>query len=128
MLLNLSNHPADGWTDAQRRAAQDAFGDVQDLPFPAIDPAWDAVEVDALAAEYAERCRAALEGHGGGSHAVHVMGEMTFTVAFVRRLQASGIPCVAATTERLVVADGTEERRVTFRFVRFRAYPGPPSS
>ena len=127
MLLNLSNHPADGWTDVQRRAAEEAFGDVLDLPFPAIDPAWDAVEVDVLAAEYAERCCAMLAQREGGLHAVHVMGEMTFTVALVRRLQASGVRCVAATTERLVVPDGSDERRVTFRFVRFRTYPAPLS-
>jgi hypothetical protein len=41
--------------------------------------------------------------------AVHLMGEMTFTFALVRKLQAAGIRCVASTTARDVVEEGGGE-------------------
>lgn len=56
------------------------------------------------------------------SHAL-VQGEFTLTIELVRRLQARGITCLAATSKR-DVEEGADGRRVsTFTFVRFRAYP-----
>lgn len=123
MLLNLSNHPSAGWNAAQRQAARAQFGHVEDLPFPVIPPEWKAAEVAALAAEYVARCQAMLAEHADEANAVHVMGEMTFTCAFIARAQARGVRCVASTTERLSEPQPDGSRRVTFRFVRFRDYP-----
>ncbi|MFQ5569550.1 MAG: CRISPR-associated protein [Rhodothermales bacterium] len=123
MLLNLSNHPSSGWGADQRGAAAAQFGSVEDLVFPNIDPEWDAAQVAALADDYVVRCIEVLRPHERPSGAVHVMGEMTFTCALVARLHARGIPCVASTTERIVKKMPNGDRRITFRFVRFRAYP-----
>lgn len=118
MLINLSNHPSTSWDGAQVEAARRQYGDIVDMPFPPILPEAGHEEVERLAEEYAERIM--LLAHDADV-TVHVMGEMTFTYAVVRRLQTRGITCVASTTERIVVeADG--KRTYTFRFSRFREY------
>lgn len=119
MLLNLSNHPSPAWPAEQRQAAEAAFGPgITDLPFPQIAPEADEQAVEQLAVEY----------HGKIvvmqplPVAVHLMGEMTFTFALVKKLQAAGICCVASTTARDVVEEGGVKVS-KFRFVRFREYP-----
>ncbi|MEZ4983717.1 MAG: TIGR02221 family CRISPR-associated protein [Saprospiraceae bacterium] len=114
-LLNLSNHPVDRWPDRQRQVAIQQFSDIQDLPFPAIDPLLTPSELEMLVHEYFERVVALNPA------AVHLMGEMTFTFALVQRLKAIGIPCVASTTER-IAEERDGQKVVTFRFVQFRAY------
>ncbi len=119
MLLNLSNHPSASWTGEQRAAAEAGFGSVEDLPFPSIPPEWSAEEVDGLARDYVERCLALAP------EAVHIMGELTFSLAFVALATSSGIRCIASTTERLVKELPGGDRTVSFRFVRFRDYTLP---
>lgn len=115
-LLNISNHPSTGWPENQRQAALDRFGAIEDLPFPAIDPAWTPAEVDDLAEEYRRKVRSRRPA------AVHLMGEMTFTHALLQKLRADAVTCLASTTERLVREE--EGRKIVqFRFVQFREYP-----
>jgi len=115
MLLNLSNHPSDRWTDAQQLAAKEEFGTVEDLPFPAIDPTMQAEDLQTLAQHYFETIQSL------SPTAVHLMGEMTFTFALVQKLKAAGIPCVASTSHRKVEErDG--KKIVQFEFVQFRPY------
>lgn len=153
MLVNLSNHPARGWSRTQRQAAS-AYGEVVDLPFPHVAPDLPTDEVARLARDYAARCAALLESSEGDG-AVHVMGEMTFTCSVVAHLQGLGIRCVASTTVREDPASysppsvrgagrgaapsgkrageeggaggaGAREARGAhppYRFVQFRAYP-----
>ncbi len=119
MLINLSNHPASQWSEAQKKAARDQFGQVTDLPFPAIDPAGDETYIRELVAEYLLKVQTISQGTSGV--AIHIMGEMTFTFAMVIALQKSGFTCVASTTERITVEQGgfkTSE----FRFLKFREY------
>ncbi|MBK6949006.1 MAG: CRISPR-associated protein [Haliscomenobacter sp.] len=118
MLLNLSNHPSAKWSDDQLTAAQAAYGAVQDMPFPAVDPHWTRDQIDLLAENYlGEILRMAP-----WPAAVHLMGELTFTFALARKLEAAGIPCVASTSERQVVDLGEGRKEAQFRFVRFRPY------
>lgn len=117
MLINLSNHPSALWEAAQLKAAH-IYGEVEDMPFPVVEPEMSTADVARLAETYAEK----LLNRYGTSITVHVMGEMTFTYAVVSRLKAKGVVCVASTTERCVsvAADG---RKVSdFRFVQFRQY------
>lgn len=115
MLLNLSNHPSATWPPKQQQAAREAYGRVEDLPFPQIDPELDAEGLAQLVQQYFERVQARRPA------AVHLMGEMTFTFALVAKLKAAGVPCLAATTQRLVEErDG--KKVVEFRFVQFRPY------
>ena len=55
MLLNLSNHPAHDpkrpWSKEHLRAAEKAFGLVEDVEFPNVPPEWGAEEVAARADE-----------------------------------------------------------------------------
>jgi hypothetical protein len=120
MLINLSNHPSARWPEEQLKAAVNLFGDVIDLPFPNIDPEWDTDRVAALAGEYAGRCNGMLTGED--NHAVHIMGELTFTHHFVNHAKTLEIHCVASTTSREVRTNDAGEKVSTFKFVKFRNY------
>lgn len=56
VLINLSNHPSANWQAEQLVAAQ-SFGEVVDLPFPAIPPDRDTVQVENTAHEYLDKCK-----------------------------------------------------------------------
>lgn len=124
MFLNFTNHPYAQWSAEQQAAAQ-RYGAVQDLRFPEIDPAADGAALDALAAEYARRI-AALE-----PEAVLCQGESTFVYRVVRRLEAQGIPVLAACSRRqvqqTVYPDGSALKRSIFVFAGFRSYTTPPA-
>lgn len=115
MLINLSNHPSSRWTDTQRTAALDTYGSIKDLPFPNIPPAAVAAELDELTADYLKKILDL------DPHAVHLMGEMTFTFRLVTILKKMKIPCIASTTNR-TVEEKDGKKIVRFEFVRFRAY------
>jgi len=117
-FVNLSNHPSAAWEDAQREAALALAERIEDIAFPAVCPDADEEAIAALA----EECAAKVPPET--SHAL-VQGEFTLTVELIRRLQARGIVCLAATSQRKVAEDGVGRRVSTFRFVRFRAYPEP---
>lgn len=38
MLLNLSNHPSDLWTEQQTKTARQLYGRLIDSPFSNVDP------------------------------------------------------------------------------------------
>ena len=50
------------------------------------------------------------------------MGEMTFTYQLVKRLQESGVNCLASTSVRTVIDLGKGMKNVFFKFERFRRY------
>jgi hypothetical protein len=116
MLLNLSNHPSDRWSEKQKNVAIEQYGTIKDLPFPNVPPEATSDEVLQLAEVYEAKIRQA------NPTAVHLMGEMTFTFALVQKLKTAGIPCVASTSQRETeeLPDGT--KKVRFQFVRFRPY------
>lgn len=122
MLLNLSNHPSSLWPDNQKSSALEQFGEIIDLPFPAIDPENDTEQVSQLAERYAETVLLRLQGRT--VRAVHLMGEMTFTLALTARLQREGVLVVCSTTRRNVIEEKDGKKTTRFEFVRFRAYPG----
>jgi hypothetical protein len=116
MLLNLSNHPSASWPENQVQLANQAFGAIQDLPFPQIDPNADEDDITELAQKFLSRI---LEIK---PKAVHLMGELTFTFNLVELLKSHGITCIASTTSRNTqeMPDGTKISK--FEFVQFRAY------
>ena len=120
MLINLSNHPSSRWSAEQRQAAEQAFGGVVDLEFPPIDPTASSQAVLELAQNYLQQVLDRLTAPLS-QQAVHIMGEMTFTYAFVSLAHAQGVRCVASTSRRNVteLEDG---KQVHFRFVAFRDY------
>lgn len=118
MFLNLSNHPSTLWSAEQLSAAAQ-YGEIQDLPFPAIDPAADETIIDELVDQYFDEI---IEISKGKNLTVHLMGEMTFTFALVRRLQGAGIACVASTSVRSSIEVAQGKKQIEFQFVRFRNY------
>lgn len=133
MLLNLSNHASNQWSPAQIQAAQTEFGDLRDLPFPAIAPSADFNTIIALAQEYVQKCQTLIPqqtqsgkqpatSNQRQTSAIHIMGEMTFVYQFVKRATAAGLRCVASTTERRAVDHPDGSKTSEFRFVRFRDY------
>ena len=128
MLVNLSNHPSDRWPAEQTKAAKQEWTKIKDLAFPAIPPEWGPAEVHNCASDYLEKCLAFLPPNG--ENAVHLMGEMTFTVTLVQLLQKAGVHCVASTSKRNAVENDKGEKVVQFEFRRFRRYPdfiNPPA-
>ena len=117
-FVNLTNHPSANWDDAQTKAALALAERIEDIAFPAVPPDVDEKAIEALA----ETCMARIRPET--SHAL-VQGEFTLTVELVRRLQARGITCLAATSARNVDEDINGQQVSTFTFVRFRAYAEP---
>ena len=123
-FLNISNHPSDQWSEEQKAAARAIAPELLDISFPAVPPEADTAQIE----EMADRLIASLHSMDMGvpwefAKAAMVQGEFTLAVALVRRLQQCGIPCYAATTQRVVETDSEGRKVSTFRFVRFRAYP-----
>ena len=118
LFLNLSNHPSAGWSTEQREAALALAGALHDHPFPTVPAEADEAEVAALAAG----CLEALPA--GGVTAAMVAGEPTLCVHLVAGLQARGVVCYAATTERRSVVGADGVKVSVFAFKKWRAWPG----
>lgn len=121
MFINFSNHPYAQWSAEQKAAAQ-VYGKVIDLAFPAIDPAADEAALDSLAAVYADHILHL------NPDAVLCQGECTFVYRVVQRLEAAGIPTLAACSrcksQETTYPDGSTLKRSIFVFAGFRRY-GP---
>ncbi len=118
MLINLSNHPYATWSPLQKQAAL-PFGEVREIPFPAIDAKANEQEIDTLAHRYFEQIKAL---GSPPSTVVHLMGEFNFTFALVKKLQAAGYICIASTTRRITTTMSDNKKLVSFQFERFRRY------
>ncbi len=101
-------------------AAAQVYGELKDIPFPAVDSKATPVEVAALVEDNLEKILLLKPV------AVLCQGELNYTVEMVERLKSAGIKVVAATSERVVTAeilpDGSTRQVSTFRFVQFREY------
>lgn len=119
VLINLSNHPSHTWDKNQKEAALE-YGEVLDIPFPMVDANDDTDYIDTLADEYFNRIQAMVYDN---EITVHLMGELTFTFALLKRLREVGIRCIASTSKRMVKEEvpGRKEE-VIFIFERFREY------
>ena len=119
MFINHTNHPAEHWSETQRRAAED-YGEIRDVPFPSVAPESSAAEVQQLAEAQAAELIAMAPT------AVLCQGEFTYTYHMVRCLQQAGILVLAACSERVsretVDEQGASHRVSEFRFVQFRSY------
>ncbi len=121
MLINLTNHPSEGWEEEQLISARSLYNSIIDIPFPSIGPNDTPAQIRDLAENYVSKCIALLETHPGENNAVHIMGEANFCFLVVSLLIKNGVVCVASTSERnVVVSEGT--KIVKFKFVQFRQY------
>jgi predicted house-cleaning noncanonical NTP pyrophosphatase (MazG superfamily) len=122
MLLNLSNHPVKNWREEQKKEAEKLYGEIKDLPFPKIDPHADEKEILEKAKLYEDEILAVIRSSNNKNNAVHIMGELTFTFALVKKLLENNIVCVASTTERNAIETEDGKKISEFRFIKFRKY------
>ncbi|MBR6888445.1 MAG: CRISPR-associated protein [Selenomonadaceae bacterium] len=119
MFVNHTNHPSERWSAEQISAAQ-VYGEILDIPFPAVDAEATPAQVAALVEENLEKILALKPA------AVLCQGEFNYTFVLVERLKSFGVKVVAATSERATVdeilPDGSTRQVSTFRFVQFREY------
>lgn len=121
MLINLSNHPSNQWSENQLKAAQRKFGNVIDIPFPHISPKANSKQVMVKAQKYFKRVLRILKSSKDKSNAVHLMGELTFVFHLTQMLKKKNIKVIASTTDR-IVEEKDDKKIVIFNFVRFREY------
>lgn len=119
MLINLSNHPSDKWSEAQTAAANEQFGEIVDLPFPQIEPDATKADIAHIAQDYLTWVQQIGQPN---DTAIHIMGEMTLTYQLVRMLKDAGYRCYASTTIREVYEQEPSKKTVIFQFVNFREY------
>lgn len=117
-FINLSNHPSSKWGEEQLAAAR-KYGDIIDVPFPAVDPHAEAWYIAELAGLTLHNIMDILDGEDA---VIHVMGEMTFVVSFVQQATNMWFECLASTTERNTIENPDGTKTVAFRFVQFRKY------
>ncbi len=124
MLINFSNHPSVNWSESQIAMAKSTFGALVDVPFPAVDPGAQEREIDQMALDYYSRLTTMLDECANEPYvnAVHIQGEFTFVFRLVTLLKASGIRCIASTSNRNVEFEEGGEKLVKFDFVGFRDY------
>ena len=119
IFVNHTNHPSERWSEEQISAAQ-VYGEILDIPFPAVDAEATPAQVAALVEENLEKILALKPA------AVLCQGEFNYTFVLVERLKSFGVKVVAATSERATVdeilPDGSTRQVSTFRFVQFREY------
>lgn len=130
MLINVSNHPADEWPEAQKEAAANAYGEIVDVPFPRVKPSGTTEDIVHLAEEIADDVQKLLAGRGEEEgpcrDAVLCQGEFTLAFTVTRLLQKAGIAVIGAVSERRVEAfeeDGAIRKEQIYIFEGFREYP-----
>lgn len=123
MLINFTNHPLSQWSEEQKKAASELFGEVVDLPFPSISPEASEEDLLKIAQEFLKKILSYQSKTN--NLAVHIMGEFTFTFIMVQLLHQNNIPCYASTTQRIVkekIENNQTLISATFKFVKFRKY------
>ena len=116
MFINFSNHPSAKWSEEQKTAAR-KYGEIKDIPFPAVDPLWDMNLVEEKAEEYVQMFISATPD------AVLCQGEFSLFYAIVRRLLSAGITVLVACSERNsreIHENGVTKKQIIFNFVQFR--------
>lgn len=127
MLINLTNHPSEKWSEKQTQTAIKQYNSITDIQFPQIDPTATIEEVQKLAEQYVTEIKKKL-GYtdvltfNNKINVVHIMGEMTFTHNVVRLLQQNVITCLASTTKRSTIEEENGKKISIFEFIQFRAY------
>lgn len=113
-FINFTNHPSQYWGEKQREEALQ-YGEIFDVPFPAVDPWGNEEYISRLAEDCVERI---LQLHPS---AVLCQGEFCLAYQVIYRLKEKGLPVLAACSERMVKETG-QTKEVTFAFTCFREY------
>ncbi|GJQ64184.1 MAG: hypothetical protein SCALA702_32370 [Melioribacteraceae bacterium] len=122
MLINLTNHTTDTWTETQLEEANKCFGEIINLAFPAINPQNSLEEIKELAKKYLFIILEIKKNNPGVSLSVLLSGEYTFVFNLVEMLKVKHIKVYSATSERISRDMGDNKKEIVFRFVKFRPY------
>lgn len=119
MLINLSNHPMEHWDKKQLRETE-KYGEIIDMPFPAISPDLSDEELNSLVEEYYKRI---LEYE---NPVVMIQGEFVFVYRLVTKLKKVGIKALASCSQRVaseqMMGDGRVVKTTVFSFAGYREY------
>ncbi len=119
MFINLSNHTSTRWSEAQKEAARQ-YGEIVDIPFPAVSPHISSEELDELVEEYFNKIQQYSDV------VVMVQGEFIFTYRMIVLLKKHGIRVVAAQSDRRTIEFVDENkntrRESEFEFIKFMEY------
>ena len=118
IFINFSNHPSAQWTQTQLDAAAE-YGEVADIPFPAVPSEASCDDVGNMADRYIAQIMAM------NPSAVMCQGEFTLAFAVASKLKSLGVPVLAACSERKVMekAETSITRKIAvYEFVQFRNY------
>lgn len=118
MFINLTNHPSAHWGEEQISAASQ-YGEIVDWPFPTVQPSASQDDILRFAEDvYSD----VIDVYGNKIAAAHIMGEFTLCYALVQLFKASGITCLASTTDRVTTVNPDGSKTSMFKFVQFREY------
>lgn len=122
MFVNLSNHPSKLWSQQQIEAAIKIAGEIEDIPFPQIDPKASLGEVQEIADKFFAEILILKEKSKNEKFAVLAIGEFTFTYLIINLCRNSNIPVYCSTTVRVTSIDKEGNKISIFNFERFREY------
>lgn len=117
-FANISNHPVARWEQQQKEAATEmvAGGEILDFPFPAVSTSATAEDIMSIANAIAKDVLGM-----GCTHAM-VAGQMNLVYKLVQVLEAAGVACYAAVSDRNTVENPDGTKTVRFDFVKFLEY------
>ena len=118
MYNNFSNHQSNAWGEAQLNAAME-YGEVMDVPFPAVNPYADKGEIHKVCEEYVAQIM------NLNPSCVLCQGEFCVAYGVISALKKLGVKVVAACSDRKSVdrkVGDKVEKISTFTFVQFREY------
>lgn len=122
MLINLTNHPLDTWSDLMLQEAKCQFHSLQEMEFPDIDPHASEEQIQTLAKKYAESIKIRLNNSANENNAILIMGEFSFCYSLINILKENGFKCILATSNRKTIQINNNEKLSKFIFVKFREY------
>ena len=114
VFINFTNHPSELWGAEEKHAARQ-YGEIVELPFPAVDPQKDRDYITKLAEECVSRMLLLNPA------AVLCQGEFCLVYQVVSRLKEEGITVLSACSERITTEEQGKKVSV-FKFRQFREY------
>lgn len=127
MLINLSNHPIEKWSQVQINAAIALFGELKDYQdadnktFPNIPPEWNSTQVAIKAQEvFMDIINQNLQIAKEDNLSILIAGELSFIIYFNTICQSNSVPLYVATSERNTIENADGTKTVHFIFNQFR--------
>lgn len=127
MLINLSNHPIEKWSQEQINAAIAQFGELKDFKdvdnktFPNIPPEWNSTQVALKAQEvFTEIINQNLQMAKENQLSILLAGELSFVIYFNTICKSNDVPVYVATSNRNTKDNPDGTKSVHFMFNQFR--------